>query len=169
MLMTLPAAVIIAALGLDGLLRAINLGWNEARIAHLFAVTALLTSLLSFNLWSYFGEFVGQCRFSYNLEGRFPSYLGLELASIQNENQVYMYSDDAFPLGSDATNFLSHRRAVIDMREPLDTLTPISGETIIASPNRITELLEWSRAHPGGTLHYAYDCDTLILLSYRLP
>jgi hypothetical protein len=53
MLMTLPAAVIIASLGLDGLLRAIHLGWNEARIAHLFAVTALLISLLSFNLWTY--------------------------------------------------------------------------------------------------------------------
>jgi hypothetical protein len=80
-----------------------------------------------------------------------------------------MLSDDIFFPGSDATNFISHNRAVIDMRDPLDTLTPVSGETIVASPNRLTELLDWSRAHPGGTLHYAYDCDTLILLSYRVP
>jgi hypothetical protein len=169
MLMALPGAVIIATLGLDELLRAIHLDWNEARTTHLFAVTALLISLLAFNLWTYYGEFVGQCRFGNNLEGRFPSYLGLELASIQNENQVYMLSDDVFFPGSDATNFLSHRRAVIDLRELLDTVTPVSGETIIASPNRVTELLDWSRAHPGGTLQYAYDCDTLILLSYRVP
>ena len=48
-------------------------------------------------------------------------------------------------------------------------LAPVSGETIIASPERIPELEEWARAHPGGLLQYQYDCATTILLSYRVP
>ncbi|MCB0119203.1 MAG: hypothetical protein KDD72_09250, partial [Anaerolineales bacterium] len=93
-----------------------------------------------------------------------------ELSGIDNELEVYLLSDDYFFHGSHAsTLFLSHSRRVTNYRDPVDTLEPISGETIIAPPPRIPELEQWARAHPGGQLHYEYDCDTTILLSYRVP
>jgi hypothetical protein len=170
MLMALPAAVIIAALGLDQILEIINLGWNQARAAYTFTVAALLTSLLFFNLWTYYAEFAGQCRFASDSPGRFASYLGSELQEIDNENQVYLLSDEVYFHGSHpSTLFLSRNRSVVNIPDPVEGLTPVSGETVIASPQRITELEAWARANPGGTLHYASDCGTIILLSYRVP
>ena len=51
----------------------------------------------------------------------------------------------------------------------IDMLEPISGETIIANPERIPELEAWARLHPGGSLHYRYDCSNTILLAYQVP
>ena len=170
MLMALPAAIIIASLGLDRLLRSIDLGWNESRKAYLFTVTAVMTSLLFFNMWTYYAEFAGQCRFPGSFAGRFASYLGTEIADVDNENRIYVLSDDIYRHGTHAsTLFISENRPAINLMEPLETIVPVSGETIIATPNRITELQDWALMHPGGRLHYVYDCDTVILLSYRVP
>ncbi len=170
MLMALPAAVISAAVGLDQILEAIQLGWNQSRTAYTFTVSAVLTSLLFFNLWTYYAEFAGQCRFASDRTGRFASYLGSELQQIDNEKLVYLLSNDIYFHGSHAsTTFLSRNRPVTNFPEPVQTLTPVSGETIIASPDRIPELEEWARENPGGFLHYAYDCGVTILLSYRVP
>jgi hypothetical protein len=170
MLMALPAALIIASIGLDQLLDSISMGWNESRMAYTFTVTALLTSLLFFNLWTYYGEFANQCRFIGDVPGRFASYLGSELREIDNGNRVYVLSDDIFLHGSHAsTGFLSQNRPAINLMEPLETLVPVSGETIIATPHRIAELQAWILEHPGGKPHYVYDCEKVILLSYRIP
>ena len=170
MLMAIPAAMTMASIGFDQILEFLGIGWNTMRNAYRFAVFTILGSLIIFNLWTYYADFAGQCRFAENQVGRFASYLGWELSGIDNELEVYLLSDDYFFHGSHAsTLFLSHSRRVTNYRDPVDTLEPISGETIIAPPPRIPELEQWARAHPGGQLHYEYDCDTTILLSYRVP
>ncbi|MBI3150517.1 MAG: glycosyltransferase family 39 protein [Chloroflexi bacterium] len=170
MLMALPAALIMATLGLDQILELLGLGSQTARTAYTFSVSAILASLLIFNLWTYYGDFAGQCRFGGNLPGRFASYLGVYAGTIDNELPVYLLSDDLFSYGThESTNFLSGNRKITNFPDAVDVLNPVSGETIIASPPRIEELELWARAHPGGQLQYRYDCSDTILLAYRVP
>lgn len=170
MLMALPAAVIMASLGLAQILESFGLDAKNTRFAYTASISAVLASLLAFNLWTYYGEFAGKCLFTGDLAGRFASYLGREVDSVSSEQQVYLLSDTMFYYGNHPTAyFLSRSRSVVNFSEPLDQLNPVSGETILASPGRIDELAEWARTHPGGELHYRYDCDTIILLSYKVP
>lgn len=170
MLMALPAAIILAALGLDLILELIGLGVNTARNAYVFSVSAILVSLVIFNLWTYFGDFAGQCRFGGNLPGRFATYLGRYAKTIDNELSIYLLSDDLYFYGShESTNFLSDSRKIINFSDSLNLLSPVSGETIIANPQRIAELEAWAREHPGGELQYNYDCSNTILMAYRVP
>lgn len=169
MLMALPAAVIIAAIGIDKILEIIGLSWSTAKQAYTFAITVLLTSLLFFNLWTYYAEFASQCRFVADLAGRFATYLGVQLQEIDNENRVYLLSDDYYFHGSHSSTLFLSLRPVINFNDPIDTLEAVSGETIIAPPSRIEELEAWARQYPGGDLHYEYDCATTILLSYQVP
>ncbi|MBE0671863.1 MAG: glycosyltransferase family 39 protein [Anaerolineales bacterium] len=169
-LMVLPAAVIMASLGLDQLLQLMRLDPKTTRVGYTVSVSTILAGLLAFNLWTYYGEFAGKCLFTGDTAGRFASYLGREVSSVENELQVYLLSDDAFYYGNHPSAFfLSRSRSIINFTDPIDQLSPVSGETIIAPPNRISELEDWARAHPGGDLHYQYDCDTTMLLSYRVP
>ena len=168
--MALPAAFTMAALGLDQILELLGLGFKNARNAYTFSVSAILASLLIFNLWTYYGDFAGQCRFGGDLPGRFASYLGSYAKTIDNELSVYLLSDDLYFYGSHAsTDFLSESRKITNFPDPIDLLNPVSGETIIANPQRIPELETWARAHPGGQLHYRYDCSNTILLTYQVP
>ena len=170
MLMALPAAVMMATLGLDQILELLGLGSENARNAYVFSVSAILASLIVFNLWTYYGDFAGRCRFGGNLVGRFASYLGGYVKTIDNELPVYLLSNEEYFYGSHgSTDYLSERKKITNVPDPIDTLTPVSGETIIASPNRIPELEAWVHAHPGGQLHYQYDCDNTILLAYQVP
>lgn len=170
MLMALPAAFIMAALGLDQILEAFGFGWKNNRSAYIFSTSAVLTSLLIFNVWTYYGDFAGKCRFGNDLVGRFASYLGSYAGGVENEYPIYLLSNTNYFYGSHgSTDFLSQRRAIINFPDPVDTLNPVSGETIIANPERIPELEAWARAHPGGQLNYRYDCDNTILLAYRVP
>ena len=170
MLMALPAALIMAAVGLNHVFEYLGLGWEKARGAYVASVGAVLASLLIFNLWTYYGDFAGQCRYGDNLAGRFASYLGKYARSVTSESDIYLLSNNIYVYGSHAsTDFLSQRRTIINVPEPLDAHQFVSGETIIASPDRITELLDWARAHPGGELRYQYDCQRTILLAYQVP
>ncbi|NJN80722.1 MAG: hypothetical protein HC797_09790 [Anaerolineales bacterium] len=169
MLMALPAAVTMAALGLDKTLEILGMGWNHLRTAYAFTVTAILTSLLFFNLWTYYVEFAGQCRFASDRPGRFGTYLGIQLQEIENENRVYLLSNPIYFHGSHPATFFLSLRPVINFADPIDSLDAVYGETIIAPPDRMEELEEWARTQPGGQLHYKYDCDTAILLSYQVP
>ncbi|HMZ08131.1 MAG TPA: glycosyltransferase family 39 protein, partial [Anaerolineales bacterium] len=170
MLMAIPVAMLFAAQGLDAILDFLGLGWAVMRNAYRFAVSAVLASLIIFNLWTYYGDYAGKCRFASDLAGRFASYLGTEVGSITNELQVYLLSDGIYIHGSHpSTYFLSKSRAVVNFPDPIDMLDPVSGETIIAPPSRIEELQRWVHEHPGGELHYRYDCDNIILLAYRVP
>jgi 4-amino-4-deoxy-L-arabinose transferase-like glycosyltransferase len=170
MLMALPAAFIMASLGLDQIFELLGLGVKTARTAYAISVSAILISLMAFNIWTYYGDFAGQCRFGGDLPGRFATYLGRYAKSIDNELPVYLLSDSLFFYGSHAsTDFLSDKRRITNFSDSIDLLEPVSGETIIANPQRIEELEIWARAHPGGQLNYSYDCDNTILLAYRVP
>ncbi len=170
MLMALPAAVIMASLGLDQILELLGLDSKNARVAYVVSVSAVLTSLLAFNLWTYYGEFAGKCLFTGDLPGRFASYLGREVGNVGSDLQVYLLSDDIYYYGNHpSAYFLSESREITNFPDSIDQINPVFGETIIASPNRIMELAEWARAHPGGDLHYRYDCDTTMMLVYRVP
>lgn len=170
MLMALPAALIMTALGLDQILEYLGLSWKSARNAYVVSATVILLSLMVFNLWTYYGDFAGQCRFGDNLVSRFASYMGSYVKTISNEDSVYLLSNDQYFYGSHAsTDFLTQVRPIINVNDSIDSLNPVSGETIIANPDRIPELEIWARAHPGGELHYEYDCKTTILLAYLVP
>lgn len=170
MLVALPPALLMAAVAIDQLLEIFGLGWEKARRAYLTAVSFVLVSLLAFNLWAYYGDFAGMCRYGDNQAGRFASYLGNYARTIENEFSIYLLSDEHFFYGSHASvDYLSGRREIINYPDPADTLQAISGETIIASPPRIDELEAWMRSHPGGVPHYQYDCSNVILFSYRVP
>jgi hypothetical protein len=170
MLMVLPAALLMAALGLEQIINLFGMGWSASRAAYTFSTGAVLVSLLVFNVWTYYGDFAGQCRFGNDLAGRFASYLGNYVRGISSESSVYLLSDEFFFYGSHASaNFLSHGRSITNFPESLETLNPVSGETIIAVPSRIEELETWARLHPGGDLRYQYDCKNTILLAYQVP
>ncbi|MCC6299433.1 MAG: glycosyltransferase family 39 protein [Anaerolineales bacterium] len=170
MLMAFPAALILCAIGLDQILETLGIGWETARNVYVFSTASVLIGLLILNVWIYYGDFAGQCRFGGNLESRFASYLGTYAKTVESESNIYLLSDPIFFYGSHAsTDFLSQRRPIVNHADSLDVLNPISGETIIANPDRIAELENWIRLNPGGEIHYEYDCKRTILMAYQLP
>lgn len=170
MLITLPPVMIIAAIGLDETLQIFGASWPDAKKVYAFWTTGVIASMLVFNLWTYFGDFASQCVYGDNLEGRFASYLGNYTNDIRSELSVYLLSDEDFFYGShDSASFLNRRREIFNFDAPVSVLGLISGETVIAPPSRISELENWVRSHPGGELHYRYDCDNVILLAYQVP
>lgn len=170
MLLALPVAFIMAAIGLDQILDKLGLGWQNARTGFVFSAFAVLISLFTFNMWTYYGDFAGKCRFGDNLVGRFASYLGSYAGTVENEYTIYLLSTDNYFSGSHgSTAYLSKSRQIVNIPEPIDTTSFVTGETIIAGPERIPELQVWVHAHPGGELTYKYDCSELILLAYQVP
>lgn len=170
MIIVLPPVMLLAAIGLEQTLDALGMSWENTKQAYALVVSGILTSLLAFNLWAYYGDFAGQCRYGDNLQGRFASHLGSYVSQIENETNIYLLSDAFFFYGShNSTAFLSQGRKIVNVPEPADNLDVISGETVIATPDRITELETWARSHPGGQLYYLYDCKNIIMLAYRVP
>jgi hypothetical protein len=170
MLVALPPALIMAAIALEEALDKLGISWQQKPYRHAFLVSIVLFSLLVFNIYTYYFDFLGQCRFGGDRQTRFASYLGNYVRGIQSESDIYLLSDNIFRYGShDSVNFLTKSRPIINFPDPINTLSLVSGETIIASPPRIEELRAWARENPGGKLHYEYDCDNPILLSYEMP
>ncbi len=170
MLIVLPAALLFAAIGLDRALRTVGVGWVKDRKTYTTVAAIILSSLLVFNVWTYFFNFAGRCLYSADDGGqtRFASYLGNYARTIGREKTTYLLSDDTFFYGShDSVDFLSNRRSIINVPEPVDTLQAMPNEIIIASPNRIAELRAWADSHPDGKLEYQYDCDDIVLLTYQ--
>ena len=169
MLIAIPPALLMAAIAIDQFLESIGAGWNRARKAYIFVTAGLLLSITGFGLWAYFGDFVGQCRYV-DPTSRFASYLGMSAKSFEEGSPIYLLRDDIFFYGSHASaDFLSGGRQITNMPDPIGNWQATSGDTIIASPNRISELETWIHTHPGGETKFVYDCKTLILLSYHLP
>ena len=170
MIITLPPVMIIAALGLDQALRTFRVSWPSSKWTYTFWTAGIITSMLVFNLWTYFGDFASHCVYGDDLEGRFASYLGNYTSGVTSELEIYLLADQDFFYGSHASAlFLNHGRDIINFYETADKLDLVTGETVIAPPPRIEELENWVRAHPGGELHYRYDCDNPILLAYQVP
>ncbi|MFZ5822569.1 MAG: glycosyltransferase family 39 protein [Chloroflexota bacterium] len=170
MIIVLPPAMLLAAIGLEQTLDALGVSWENTKQAYALVAAGVLASLLVFNVWAYYGDFAGQCRYGDNLPGRFASHMGKYVGELDNAARVYLLSNDLFFYGSHhSAAFLSQGRKIINVPEPADSLDLISGETVLANPDRIAELEAWARSHPGGQLHYLYDCKTVIMLAYRAP
>ena len=170
MLIVLPAAMVLAGIGLDQILDIVGLGWKDYRRGYAVVTTIVLASLLVTNLWTYYGEFAGRCLYGGDLSTRFASYLGSYTATLQPEETIYLLSNDVYFYGShDSVDFLSNRHGMINVKDPADTLTAASAEVIIANPDRLNELKEWAVSHPGGVLHNFYDCTKLIMMAYQFP
>jgi hypothetical protein len=152
------------------MLSQIGLSWANNRFRYGTIVSIILVGLVSLNVWTYFFDFVGRCRYGGDPQTRFASQLGTVVREIDDEGTVYLLSDATYFYGSHASvDFLTHSRFITNFADPVESLQAVSGETIIASPPRIDELLTWARTHPGGDLHYQRDCSTVILVAYHMP
>ncbi len=170
MLIALPAAVILAATGLVKLLEKIGLSWQKTPYRHAAIVAVVIANLMIFNVYTYYFDFLGQCRFGGDPQTRFASYLGTYVRATERETDIYLLSNDTFQYGSHGSvDFLTQNRHIQNYPNPVETLQAVSGAIIIASPDRIDELRAWIRKHPGGKLHAEYDCQKTILLSYQMP
>ena len=170
MIVALPAVMIMAGMGLDQVLTQIGLSWTRDRFRYGAVVSIILVGLMTFNLWTYFFDFVGRCRYGGDQQTRFASHLGTVVHNLGSEGSIFLLSDATFFYGSHASvDFLTQRRVITNVSEPVESIEAVSGETIIASPPRVEELLQWTRSHPGGTLHYQRDCNAVILLAYQMP
>jgi hypothetical protein len=167
MLIVLPAAFIMAALGLDFALNSFEL----SRVAYKTIVVLLVLNLAVFNIWSYFFDFAGQCLYALDsAPARFSSYLGNFARTVDREDQIVLLSDEVYFYGSHASvSFLSGNRQIANFQEPIDSLEANSSQVIVATPRRIGELRAWANTHPGGALHFEYDCSQPILLAYAIP
>ena len=171
MLIVLPAALLLAAVGLDHGLEMLGLGWVEMRKVYVLITTLMLSSLVIFNIWAYYFQFAGHCLYGTDdAPTRFASFLGNYVRTLDRENAAYLLNDSIFSFGTHlSVDFLSGRHPVINISDPVDTLQMKPDETIIAVPTRIAELRDWADSHPGGKLHYEYDCQQVILVSYQFP
>jgi hypothetical protein len=170
MLMVLPAAMFMAAVGLDTVLESMGLGWNRKRLAYAGIVAFLMVNLFVFNQWTYFVDFAGKCQYGGDPQTRFASYLGKYLDTLDRTDTTYLLSNDTYRYGTHAsTDFLSGKKSVSNAPDGIDSLSPVAGDVLIANPDRVEELSAWEQEHPGGKMEAFYDCDKLILLAYRVP
>jgi 4-amino-4-deoxy-L-arabinose transferase-like glycosyltransferase len=170
MLIALPPAIIMAALGLESLLSTFDISYEKQRGVYLGIIGSLLASLLIFNTWVYFNDFAGQCRYGGDSQTRFASYLGNFARSTERESRLYLLSNDTFEYGTHpSVDFLSQNRKITNVSGEIDSIRVISGDILIANPDRIDELLAWADEHPGGLAHLEYDCTKKMLFSYKVP
>jgi 4-amino-4-deoxy-L-arabinose transferase-like glycosyltransferase/uncharacterized membrane protein YidH (DUF202 family) len=169
-LMILPAAVLMAGIGLNAILEAIGVDSQKSRLVYASLVAFILVNLFAFNYWAYFVDHAGKCRYGGDSQTRFASYLGKYLATLQPMDAVYLLSDEVYRYGTHpSVDFLSRGKIISNIPDAIDSIDPVAGEILIASPDRIEELLAWAHAHPGGKFEAFYDCQTLFVLVYHVP
>lgn len=168
-LIALPAALILAAIGLNELLL-----WLEATLPQRQAVIpivaggALLVAGWT-NLSVYYLDFAQQCRYG-AVNTRFASYLGTYLGTLKPDTSAHLLNTDYLRYGTHmSVDFLSRGIKVTNVPGPASELQPAPNMAIIATPERADELRQWARVNPGGILHAEHDCGRLILLAYYLP
>ncbi len=170
MLIVLPAALIIGAIGLDRIFSLSGVEWTQSRKTYAILASGLLLAAAVLNISYYYVDFVGKCRYGDNLLTRFASYLGVYAGSVDKNSPIYLLSDQNYYYGSHpSVGFLSNQRPITNYPGPMDTYNIQYGETLIATPYRIDELKQWAAAHPGGKMDDIYDCQNLILSSYQIP
>ncbi len=170
MLMALPAALLIAALTLDQVMEKLGVGITVKPFQYKVLVSFVLASLFMFNVWVYFFDFVGQCRYGGDPQTRFASYLGTYVQGIKSEEDIYLLSNNVYRVGThESVSYLTQRREIINVDDSIDGIQAVSGDIIIANPDRVSELHSWARSHPGGQLRFFYDCQNTIMLAYQVP
>jgi hypothetical protein len=169
-LMVLPAAMLIAAIGLDAILEGLGAGWDRKRRTYAGIAAFLMVCLLALNQWTYFVDFAGKCRYGGDPQTRFASYLGKYLVTLDPMDSAFLLSNDTFWYGTHpSVDFLSGGKTVTNVPDGADSVHPVSGDILIANPDRIEELMAWAHDHPGGKIDVFYDCNTLFLLAYHVP
>ncbi len=169
MLIALPPALVMAAIGLDQVATLLA-PYTVPRRARLMVTGAALVAAGTLNVRTYFIDFAAQCRYGGDPQTRFASYLGSFLRPLDREMTVYLLSDNIFQYGTHSSvDFLSNRLPVTNVPEPVDTVVFEPNTAVIAIAERADELRVWARAHPGGELERQYDCEELMLLAYVIP
>jgi 4-amino-4-deoxy-L-arabinose transferase-like glycosyltransferase len=170
MVVTLPFAMLLAAVGIDQILTLFGLEWQKSALRYSSVISILFLLLLVSNMGTYFGEFAGRCQYGGDLMSRFASYLGSYVGKVDKITPVYLLSDNIFFYGTHpSVDFLSQYHPVTNITDAVETHSFQKGDILIASPNRIGELETWIHMHPGGLAHYHYDCNKTILLDYQVP
>jgi hypothetical protein len=170
MLTALPAAVLLAGVGLEELMRVLTLPGTAGAKVRVGLSGLLLLAISLLNLKTYFVDFAGRCRYGGDPQTRFASYLGEYLRSLDPSDEVFLLSDEVFQYGTHGSvDFLSGGLAVQNFPNHVQQLRIAPGRVVIASPPRINELREWIEDNPGGTAVLEHDCTDPILMGYRLP
>ena len=167
MLAAFPAAILLAALGLDKCL-SLFVGDEPARAFLRSAVaTLVLTSVLALGLRTYYSDFALRCRYGGDLQTRFASYLGNYLSTVDADATAYLLSDEVFRYGTHGSvDFLSHAFPVLNTPEAITTLTLRPNTVLIAAPTRVEELRAWADAQLSGEFRQLRDCGNVILAAY---
>ena len=170
MLSALPAAVLLAGVGLEELMRVLTRPGTAGAKVRVGLSSLLLVAISILNLKTYFVDFAGRCRYGGDPQTRFASYLGEYLGSLDPTAEVFLLSDEVFQYGTHGSvDFLSGGLAVQNFPNHVQQLRIAPGRVVIASPPRINELREWIEDNPGGTAVLEHDCTDPILMGYRLP
>ena len=170
MLIALPAAILLAAIGLERILSVFGLTESGRIVAGWGLVSFVLAAALLFNTRVYFQDFAAQCRYGGDPQTRFASYMGNYVRTLDREATVYLLSDNVFLYGTHSSvDFLSENRRVTNWAEPASNIRPGTPLAVLAPRTRADELKEWTRDHPGGKLQREYDCDNLMLMAYYMP
>ena len=169
-LMALPAALLLAGLGLEQLLNVATSILPNGRLVQAGLAGFVLLGSFAINQWTYWVDFAGQCRYGSDPQTRFASYLGSYLGRLDRDSQVYLLSDDVFRYGTHGSvDFLSRNFPVQNVPDALATWSPPPNSLLIAPPSRAAELIDWVGQHPNGKLHREYDCANLMLAAYQTP
>lgn len=170
MLIALPAALLLAAVGLGELLDLTSLSNSVGRNARRLIVGMILVSVAVLNLKSYFIDFASKCRYGGDDVTRFASYLGNYLRKVDRSAIIYLLNDDVYEYGTHGSvDFLSGDLPVTNVPNHADDLEAGPNMVVIAVPTRVKELRGWATENPGGKLDLEYDCSNLMLMGYRLP
>jgi hypothetical protein len=170
MLVVLPPALLMAAAGLDQILDFLGLGWGQARTKYIAVSAFTLSGLFIFNTSAYYFNFANHCKYGGDTPTRFATYLGNYMSQVDSDSRIYLLSNESYYYGPHLTvDFLSRQRAVQNVPEGIDSLSLVSGDTLVANPDRIDELQLWARLHPGGDLVTQHDCQNRILSAYHVP
>jgi len=175
MLVALPAAILLAAVGLEQASAAVRLTNGPAsaglqRWVRPALSVFLAVALLTLNVRAYYFDFVLRCQFGLDSQTRFASYLGNYLRTVDRDVTVYLLSDSTYRYGTHVSaEFLGGKTGVTNFDEPALGLPTHAGLLIIAPPSRMEELRQFADQVPGGSLHREDDCEAPMLLAYALP
>jgi hypothetical protein len=169
MLIAVPPAMLLAALGWEQALGAVAPASHAGRLARPALYGALIATVALINLRTYFVDFAGRCRFGGDPQTRFASYLGNFLRPLDREADVYLLSTEELRYGTHSSvDFLSNGLPVVNVDEPVGTLFARPNVVVIAGADRADELRAWARQNPGGSLAQVYDCENLMLAAYQI-
>lgn len=181
MLVVLPAACMFVGLAVDSLLKLVERGrllpqpLQRPILAGIVAI--VLAGMAVFNLSTYFDRFANGCSYV-SPEARQANMLGTYLGSLPHATQALVLADEnrhGFFYGPHrSVDFLSGRKAVRTIFEPLSTIspqeltpTPDQGLVIVAVKDRKSDLQQMTTWLPGGSYRILSDCGNQKLYLYQ--